>query len=112
MMYNQEIVGKLDLIEPELIIHSENEFIIKETKADGRAELKCKVSNPVISFLKLKDHKLNYFKCKKSADCIIIEENSPNNWIVHVIEFKRTVRQINGKKLRSSLEEQCLTPWL
>lgn len=99
-MFNNTINARLKLLDFNVVKQSETEMILEETKFDGYAKLKCKLNHPTIAFFNLEDKKLGYFVCQSCADKFMLSKLDDDSWVLHIIEFKRTVRIGNWESIK------------
>jgi len=104
-MFDEEIKKKISFlkIDKDCIEQSDKMIELKETQKQGEVNLNLEVNNPCIAFKKLDDNIFQYLKCGECADDIIFEK-SDNTWILHIIEFKRTVKSDEWIKVKSQFK--------
>lgn len=90
MMFADKVQKRLHLLRPECIDVSDKQLRLTEASEQGAAELQMDLRHPCILFRNLEKKKLQYFKNEKCADYIIFE-NRKQAWVLHIIEFKKTV---------------------
>lgn len=101
-MFGEAIDKRIALLDANLFIVSENQMILDEAQPEGRSELNIRLVNPTIAFKKLKDKRLKYFICQKSADHILFQMRD-DGWVLHIIEMKKTV---TSSKWYTEIKEQ------
>ncbi|NBK93490.1 hypothetical protein D5278_16150 [bacterium 1XD21-13] len=89
-MFSTELQERLKLLDDHLVAFDENQFVLKEKRTEGKAELTLKLCAPCILFCKLEDKKLKYFKNQKCADYLLYEYKE-NHWEMHIFELKRSI---------------------
>ena len=58
---------------------------------EGKAQLLCKFNNFSITFRNPDKKSIGYLNHQKCSDAIIFERIQAEQWVLHIIEFKRTV---------------------
>lgn len=103
-MFEARVQGKIDkLLKSNMFqfVESGNKVVLDEKKSQGEAELTIKFNNPVIipkDFEKF-IQRFDYVENSQCADYAIIEDNN-GVWVLHIIEFKRTVNQTKWNKCK------------
>lgn len=108
-MFNKEIDKMISYLkkEKDCIEISEENIYLKEKSKDGEAELKLMVNNPCIVFKQVDKNLNSYLHYKRCADSIIFEKVN-DTWILHILEFKKTVKS----KEWNGIKEQFLGGFL
>lgn len=89
-MFSAELRERLKLLDEHLVYCNDHQFVLKEKKAEGEAELTLELHNPGILFNRLENKKLRYFKNQKCADYLLYNYRE-NNWEMHIFELKRSI---------------------
>ena len=56
----------------------------------------------------MESNRPTYFKCKNCADNIVFEKINDNEWKLHVVEFKRTVKENEWKTIKNQFKGAIL----
>lgn len=91
---------RLSWLDSNLVFASESELELKETEESGEATLKLRLDNYTIAFTKWHKHTFPFLKQQKCADHILFEKVDNDNWILHIIEFKKTVTSSQWSKAK------------
>lgn len=102
MMFSAKVQKRIDLLRQECIDVSDERLTLTEKSEEGTAELQMDLEYPCILFRNLEKKKLQYFKNEKCADYIVFE-NREESWILHILEFKKTV---TGSKWEEDVKSQ------
>ncbi|CAM2079423.1 MAG: hypothetical protein NSGCLCUN01_03643 [uncultured Clostridium sp.] len=101
-MFSEEIkkmIGYLKTDRSCIEISQENIFLEERSK-DGEAKLDLIVNSPCIAFKQVDKNKNSYFAYKKCADNMIFQ-NVNNTWVLHIVEFKKTVKSDEWEKIKT-----------
>lgn len=89
-MFNSDLDSRLGLFDAILVEKSDKCSVIEEKTQSGYARLNLSFTNPCITFKKLDDNRLGYFKQKNTADGLMIEM-TPEKCRLHIFELKKTI---------------------
>jgi hypothetical protein len=84
---------RLTEVNKDKIDESEREFVLTETKEDGRAEYHLSLSRPSLLLKKLDKWGFDWLKQGKCADYVVLEPMDDGAWGLHIFEFKKTMTQ-------------------
>lgn len=102
-MFQGEIQKRLELLDSNLVLVSDSQLHLQETRQQGEADLTLNLQNPCIMFKDLENKKLNYFKNKKCADYILYEQ-CEKLWKMHIFELKRTISKEDWKSMKEQFK--------
>lgn len=92
-MINLSFDDRLELLNSSnKVIISSDEMVLTEKSKEGKAKLKCKLSNYSIAFPDADENICGYLKDRKCADVIIFQKNNKKLWDLKIIEFKKTIK--------------------
>lgn len=77
---------------------------LMETTDDGYTCVDTSFASPVFWFRNLRENGMKFFKCKKSPDHILIQW-CDDGWVLHIMEFKRTIKaSVWGDKVKEQFK--------
>ncbi|MEO5333220.1 MAG: hypothetical protein H7839_14485 [Magnetococcus sp. YQC-5] len=82
---------RLELLNLDCFSDSDQEIVIKEKAAEGKATLLLKVARRCLALHDADTRKISYLKNQKVADCIMLELEGERAVALHVFELKRTI---------------------
>lgn len=107
-MFDINLEDRIQQLDANLVVTSREKIVLTENNSEGQAELVCNVKNYTVAFLKLEDKKIQYFNHKNCADGILFEKLPTDQWIIHIIEFKRTVKAKEWFKIKKQFKGAIL----
>lgn len=99
-MITSDFKERLAWLDSNLVDVSEKSVTLTETSKDGKALLECNLENYCISFKKLDNKKMPFLREQSCADAIIFERLADESWVLHIIEFKRSVDFKEWQKIK------------
>lgn len=103
-MFNiPSVDARLKLFNAAKINQSNSCLVISETDKGGQGDVELKLSSPCISFEKMADNRLKYFKSDRSADGLIFEYKA-GTWYVHIFELKTS---LGFKQWHHAVDQIC-----
>lgn len=99
---------RLAFFDKNLFDVSSEQVCLEETQKEGRSRLICNLNTCSIAFKNADKSKLNYISHKKCADNIVFQRVDENNWVVKIIEFKRSVGIDEWKKVKQQFKGAIL----
>lgn len=104
MMFESAIEKRIKELDEHLVHCSNEKLVFQEKQKDGQMEIALLLSNPCVMFRDVDENSLNYFKCKKTADCIVFEQKVGDDWALHIFEMKRTVKAKEWAKIQEQFK--------
>ena len=100
-MFSEEIERMIRYLKKDnsCIEISKESILLEERSKGGEAKLYLIINSPCIAFKQVDNNKNSYFDYKRCADNMIFQ-NVNNTWFLHIIEFKRTVKSDEWKKIK------------
>lgn len=103
-MIPANVDDKLQYFDEKKYYTADGDICLKEESKQGKAKIECKVSNTTLvfhnpeenTFPYLDNQKANATKC---SDCFVFELVDDQKWILHIMEYKKT---INTNKMQQS----------
>ncbi len=103
-MFDDTIQKRINELDERLVNYSDKELMFQERQSEGKMKIILELSNPCVMFRDVDENCLNYFKCKKTADCIVFEQKTNCNWALHIFEMKRTVKSKEWAKIQEQFK--------
>lgn len=95
-MFPEDVRKKLDFFNKDKYTIATEEVDLKEKKKYGEVCLKCKLNKDTLIFMEPEKNTLPYLDekikyAKACQDKFLFELDTDDKWILHVMEFKRTI---------------------
>lgn len=97
-MLPKHLTDKLGYFDPEkyMIGHQNEDIILGEKNKDGKAKLTCHLNNDALILPSPEKNVLRYLDEKikgatACADVFLFEMNPDDKWILHIMEFKKSI---------------------
>lgn len=102
-MLPKDVIDKLQYFNQDKYEICDDKVLLEETKASGRVVLTCVLNTDTLIFHKGEDNTLPYLDGSKRtatacADEFLFELDTDGNWILHIMEFKKTMTTATMKK--------------
>lgn len=102
-MLSENLKDKLQYFNPQKFQIEEKEVLLKEKSKQGMVNLTCKLDRETLIFQSPEENVLPYLDPNKkyattSPDKFLFQLDENGNWILHIMEFKKSVNTSSLKK--------------